>query len=325
MIKNEPLKIQASQLDTHKRIDIFLREKTGISRRVLHKLFSLHQITLEGKIVNKSDTVIAGAIYKLLTVPKEPRIAINYSFKLNILYEDSLIIALYKPEGVSCQPLSPNEDYTIASFLVAYHPKSAFVGSSYEGGLCHRLDQYTSGVLIAAKNTVVYSQIREAFKKHFVEKEYLAICKGIFSPSKGLINESIMGKRKSSQKMIALPNHWQQGLPAETHYQTEEIKNNLSLMKLLTKTGRRHQIRVHLASKGHPILGDTLYKGPAIQEYLNDDVLNQQGYLLHASKLTLPPLESYPKGLVISCPLQGKRKEIFKNLNFSYESDKIMG
>lgn len=192
----------------------------------------------------------------------------NFSVKLDIIYEDKDIIVLNKPAGLLVHPLKPNQNNTLVNGLIAYCPAIQDVGDDSPAGelrpgLVHRLDKDTSGLMVAAKNNQAFEYLKKQFQEQKVEKHYLALVIGKVKDKKGTITKAISRSKKDRRKRTVL---WdEKSKSAWTEYRViRYIKSDsvhiYTLLDVFPKTGRTHQIRVHLASIGHPIAGDKQYK-----------------------------------------------------------------
>ena len=206
----------------------------------------------------------------------------NKNIPIKIIFEDGDIIALNKPAGLPVYPLKGEETETLANGLVAKWPELASLGQ--DAGLVHRLDNDTSGIMLVAKNESAYKNLRKEFENREVYKEYTALVLGE-TPSDGIIDSPIVHDGKK-MKIIPLSPKERGRSQQKAHTEYKVIKKFLggqySLLKVIIKTGVRHQIRVHLASIGHPIAGDTLYC-KSKHKLTDRTELNRQ--FLHASKI----------------------------------------
>jgi len=211
---------------------------------------------------------------------------------LDILREDADILVLNKPPGLVVHPGSGNTTGTLVQGLL-FHDEEAFGAMDAENlrpGIVHRLDKDTSGVLVVAKNEKAAASLKESFKSRHTEKTYLAVAIGSFQHASGEISGAIGRSPRNRRKMAVVPDG---GKPALTRYRVLAEASACSLLEVQILTGRTHQIRVHLASIHHPVLGDALYGGrPARMPFL------PTRQLLHAWKLSFP----HPKtGDIIHC------------------------
>jgi 23S rRNA pseudouridine1911/1915/1917 synthase len=213
---------------------------------------------------------------------------------LNIIYEDSHLAVLDKPAGLVCHVGAGIRSGTLVNALL--HRMGPLVaGDPGRPGIVHRLDKFTSGIMMVAKNNLAHRQLAQQFKNRQVKKEYVALVHGVPSPSSGTISMPI-GRDPKNRKRMSPNAH--RTRTAITHYDLEENCGCVSLLKIRIETGRTHQIRVHLAQKGHPIVGDSLYGG--------DRMKNLPVNLLNAAKeLGRPFLHS--RHLEFHHPQSGER------------------
>ena len=203
---------------------------------------------------------------------------------LTVLYEDSSIIVVDKPPGMVVHPAPGNPSGTLVNALIHHCKDLAGINGVLRPGIVHRLDKETSGVMVVAKDDESYQQLTRQFKSRTVEKVYLAIARGKFNREEGLIDWAI-GRHPSERKRMST--RTRRGRPAVTRWKIVERFDGLTLLEILPKTGRTHQIRVHLSAMGHPLLGDPLYgKQGGTQDPLLRECpqrLNRQA--LHAYRL----------------------------------------
>lgn len=311
-----------SHEETGQRIDIFLKEKMGLSRAKISVLFSEQQIQINGKKVNKGVHVQAGETIdcysEIDVLRKKITPEANTEIPLDVIYEDRNIVVINKQPGISVHPLSfKDARETLASALISRFPSCKEASTDFrEGGFCHRLDIGTSGVIIAAKSREIYLELREAFRKHTIHKEYLALCCGKISSMYGTVKGGIINIDKRV-KIVDLDR--KHALFSETIYHVEKQGHFFSLILASTFTGRRHQIRVHMASINSPLVGDLLYGGKSVSnQFLEGYHPKEQeeisGPLLHAYRITLPPLSFCKEGMFFEAPLSKTRKQVFQQL-----------
>jgi 23S rRNA pseudouridine1911/1915/1917 synthase len=175
---------------------------------------------------------------------------------LDILFEDPDLLVLNKPAGMVVHPAPGHSTATLVNALLHHYPPIKDVGEADRPGIVHRLDQDTSGVLVVAKAENVRLALVNQFKARRIAKMYLALVKGLVRPSAGIIDKPIGRHRIHRKKMTVA---YETGRSAITHWQVLERYDDVTLLELELKTGRTHQVRVHCADWGHPILGDRLY------------------------------------------------------------------
>ena len=275
----EPLQVVAGPGEDGQRLDRFLADAAGeLSRSRVKALILEGHAARDGVVAqNPSEPVRPGAIYTLAqpeTVAASPE---AQAIPLHILYEDPDLIVLNKPAGLVTHPAPGNEDGTLVNALLA-HCGDALpgIGGERRPGIVHRLDKDTSGVMVVAKSELATAGLAAAFASRSLERTYLALCWGLPSPAKGDI-EGAIGRDPRDRKRMALVTR---GKAALTHYRTLQTwAVAVSLIECRLATGRTHQIRVHLSSRGHPIVGDPVYlrRVPALARTLPEP---QQGYLL---------------------------------------------
>jgi 23S rRNA pseudouridine1911/1915/1917 synthase len=197
---------------------------------------------------------------------------ISEEMDLNVIYEDQDLLIIDKPSGRVVHPGPGHKSGTFANGLIAMMPTIGEVGEKIRPGIIHRLDKDTSGLIVVAKNVISHENISKQIKNRTVLKIYTAMLSGNPNPSEGII-KSHVGRDPSHRKRMAVVEN---GRYAESHFRVLENLNGYSLAAIEIKTGRTHQIRVHMSSIGHPIVGDTIYGGERSS-------INRQ--FLHASKI----------------------------------------
>jgi len=195
------------------------------------------------------------------------------------IFKDEDILVVEKPAGMPSVSLKEDEEETLASWLLKKFPKlSTLPKGKLEAGLVHRLDNDTSGLMVAARTVGAYKNLREQFDEGKVLKEYMALVIGN-PPAKGMIEDPIAHHERKKKKMVVSKS----GRPAETKFKViKRFGKKYALLAVKIRTGVRHQIRTHLASIGFPIAGDTLYQNPKKR---GEDTLDLKRHFLHASKL----------------------------------------
>jgi 23S rRNA pseudouridine1911/1915/1917 synthase len=241
------------------RLDAFLaRRLASLSRREIIGLITSGGVRLNGRPGKKGARVAAG---DTVTAPLMTSLTPNATIPVRVVYNDDALIVLDKPAGVPCVALRHGETGTVANFLLAHFPETATAGPRpLESGLVQRLDTDTSGLLLAARSPYAYAALREQFRARTVEKYYLALVEGQVH-GKGTVTLSLAPSGPQGRFMRVVP--LGEGQKAETIYAPVVSFPGHTLLRLKITTGVRHQIRVHLAALGHPIVGDTRYGSSA--------------------------------------------------------------
>jgi len=275
----------ASEDDQGKRFDQFLAAAgPNLSRSQAKRWIEEERILLNGKAakpsvhLRKGDRV-AGSLPAPVPLALQPE-----PLPLSVLYEDASIIVIDKPAGMVVHPAPGNPSGTLVNALIHHCKDLAGINGALRPGIVHRLDKGTSGVMVVAKDDVSYHQLTKQFKSRTIDKIYLAIARGKFSREEGSIDLAI-GRHPTERKRMSA--HSRRGRMAVTSWKVLERWEGFTLLELHPETGRTHQIRVHLAAMGHPILGDPLYgkKGVSQDPVLRGCSRSINRQALHAHRL----------------------------------------
>ena len=205
---------------------------------------------------------------------------------LDVLHEDDSILVVATPAGMIVHPAPGHEAGTLVNAVLWHCPSIAGVGSATRPGIVHRLDQGTSGVMVVAKTAAAYRALRQAFEDHGrVRKTYLAVLHGAPSPAKGTLETLVGRKPWDAKRMAVVDDSARDGKRAVTRWETLARHGRIALVEFVIETGRMHQIRVHAAHLGHPVVGDSLYGDAAADRRMASPPRRP---LLHAVKLAFP-------------------------------------
>jgi 23S rRNA pseudouridine1911/1915/1917 synthase len=287
------------------RLDTFLAEAAGCSRAEARRLIEAGRVRVQGRRAHKGLQLEPRDAVELEGEPADTAArapAPEADLPLTVLHLDDAVVALDKPAGMPTHPLRAGERGTLANALVARHPECAAASRDpREGGLAHRLDTFTSGVILAARTPAAFSALRSAFSDGLVEKEYWALCVGD-PPDAGEIDTSLVQVRRRKKGKVRPAAAGAPGARrAETRFTVLARSAGCALVAARSTTGRMHQIRAHLASIGHPLVGDATYGGPE-----TFGGTRQPGHFLHARRIRAP----HPAGrepLDVSAPLPADR------------------
>jgi 23S rRNA pseudouridine1911/1915/1917 synthase len=253
------LSLQVPETDAGMRLVTWLiRRVRTLSRTQIQRLIHDGQIQVAGQTARDDRPIHPGDQIELDLPPPQSTFLQPQPFPLDILHEDADILIVNKPPGLLMHPSTGHPDGTLANALIQLCP-DLIINNEIRPGLVHRLDRDTSGVLVVAKNARALTILARQFKQRTVTKEYLAVVLGQPDPPSDLIDVPIGPDPAHSHRMSAAPPSG--GKSALTRYVTLQTNGTQSLLRVLPETGRRHQIRVHLAYRGHPVVGDRDYGG----------------------------------------------------------------
>ena len=269
------------------RADVFAAQVTGLSRSAAARLMEEGHITLEGKTVTKNTKLCEGDVLSVELPEPEPSEALPENIPLDIVYEDEDIIVVNKPVGMVVHPAAGNPNGTLVNALL-YHcgDQLSGIGGVIRPGIVHRIDKDTSGLLVVAKNDAAHLSLSEQLKTHTVSRVYEAIALGNIKTDAGTVNAPIGRHPTDRKKMAVVRGEGLSAREAITHYTVVERFGSMTYVRCELETGRTHQIRVHLSSIGHPLLGDSVYGG-ANTRFEADHRALITGQCLHAGKLKL--------------------------------------
>lgn len=263
LIKEKKLRFDIPLGQKKERIDIFLSAHIeNATRSKIQKLIEANLVQVNGKFVKPSYKILpSDHINAIIPISPRPEETEAEDIPLNIVYEDDYIIVVNKPAGMVAHPAFSNYTGTLVNALLHHTQKLSEINEPGRPGIVHRIDKDTSGLLVIAKDDWTHAQLAKQFSKHTIEREYWAVVWGKFKQSKGEIETFITRSKKDRKKFTASTS---EGKHAVTLYEVLEEYEFTSLLKINLKTGRTHQIRVHLSSINHPVFGDPTYGGREI-------------------------------------------------------------
>jgi 23S rRNA pseudouridine1911/1915/1917 synthase len=253
-------KVITGMLEAGLRLDKALAEASGLSRERIKALIGEGRVTIAGKPVAQASAKSVGGDFAIEVPPPADATATAQEIPLVVVYEDEHLIVIDKPAGMVVHPAAGNPDGTLVNALL-HHCKGQLsgIGGVARPGIVHRIDKDTSGLLVVAKSDAAHEGLAKQFADHSLERAYLAVCNGHPSPPQGSVDARIGRSDANRKKMAVLPKDSSRGKRAVTRYRTLRKMNGCALVECRLETGRTHQVRVHLASIGHPLVGDPLY------------------------------------------------------------------
>jgi len=290
--ESDEMEIEVTESDSGQRLDIFLAGKVeGLSRRRAQDLIDKGKVLRNGHSVRKGIKVEVGDEIQVLERPAlaNDEAVKNANIGFEVHFEDEHFVIVEKPAGMPTHPLKSNEDDTLANGLASRYPEMQGVGfSPLQPGLVNRLDIDTSGLVLASRTEKAWKALREIMVSSEMTKGYTSLCEGTVASPRTLdwylVNDS-RDRRKVHACETEIEAQRLGARPAQTRVVSALFHLGFSTAHLEVRSAFRHQIRVHMAMAGHPLLGDTLYGGRSVE--------GQSGHLLHASSLRFPhPFES---------------------------------
>ena len=289
------IKLIVKESEINQRVDVFInKQKSSLSRTRVKNLIIKEKLKINDLIITNPSKKLNIRDKIQLEIPEPEKASLKpYNYKLNIIYEDHDLLVIDKSAGISIHPGAGNYDNTIVNALMNYCGKSlSNIGDELRPGIVHRIDKDTSGLIVVAKNNISHEHLSNQFNKHTIKRIYQTLIWGKLRPQTGTIETLITRSSKNRQLMEV---GFTKGKKAITNYKTLEVFENknsptLSLIACKLKTGRTHQIRVHMSYKGNNILGDKKYKKKFkkiknINSDLEKIILNLDRQFLHAKVL----------------------------------------
>lgn len=311
MRDNITLDVQLADVGT--RLDAFVSASGELTRSAAARLIEEGTITVCGREVAKNYKLRAGDVVEILMPEPIPTEAQPEDIPLDVIFEDSDIIVVNKPTGMVVHPAAGNERGTLVNALLHHCAGSlSGIGGVVRPGIVHRIDKDTSGLLVAAKNDAAHNSLAEQLKVHDVGRVYYALLIGNLREDRGTVNTFIGRNPKDRKKMAVVSETDGTARNAVTHYEVLERFRGYCLVKCQLETGRTHQIRVHMAHLGHPLVGDETYGGGKTKfEMANKSLIS--GQCLHAKELKLTHPVTGEK-MHFSCPLPPEMEMLIEKM-----------
>lgn len=302
------------------RLDVWLAARlTGLSRMRIKGLIEAGGVLVDGRVVKAGHRVRVGERTEVVIPPEPSAELVAEPVALRVIFEDAHVLVVDKPAGMVTHPGAGQLVGTLAAAALAHAPEMAAVGSPKRPGVVHRLDKGTSGLIVLAKTQQAYAGLTEQLARRTVSRRYLCLAQGAVRSPEGKIDAAIGRDPRSRVRMAVVKEG--KGKRAVTYFRVLERFGSgpaaISLLECRLDTGRTHQIRVHLASRGHPLLGDDVYRGrragPAGNPALADLIAGLGGVALHAASLAFAhPATGEP--VSVSCPLPDRMQRLLSHL-----------
>lgn len=295
-----PIQLKIEQGDSGRLDKVLAGRLTQFSRSKLQRWISNGLVLVNGQQVADKYKVKIGDQVVVMPEGPHPIDLKPEDIPLDIVYEDDDVLVVNKPQGMVVHPAPGHPDHTLVNALM-YHSPLSTINGEFRPGIVHRIDKDTSGLLMVAKNDRAHQSLAAQLKSKTTKREYIALVHGRIKEEKGTIDAPLGRSRKDRKKQAIVAN----GRHAVTHFKVLERYRNYTLIKCRLETGRTHQIRVHLASIGHPLAGDPLY-GPR-------KTLPGRGQYLHARLLGFVH-PTTGKEMVFTAPLPAYFQQMIANL-----------
>ncbi len=289
----EPILLRASEESKNQRLDAFLASSLdGLTRSQATQLIESGEVAVNGRAVSKSYKLAGGEDIAVTLPEPEPVEAVPQDIPLDVVYEDADVIVVNKPSGMVVHPAPGHPDGTLVNALL-YHCAGTLsgVGGALRPGIVHRIDRDTSGLIIAAKNDAAHQYLSAQLADHTLARTYECIVVGALREDRGTVDAPIARHPTDRKRMAVVAG----GREAVTHWEVIARYPGYTHVRCRLETGRTHQIRVHMAYIGHPILGDTVYGA-------KKEVPGLTGQCLHAVGLRFLHPRTH-EVVELSCPL----------------------
>ncbi len=262
------------------RLDAFVTESfdSSYSRSFYKRLIDDGKVTVNGKVITKAGTKLSSGdkVEADIPEPREDDSFVAQDIPLDIVYEDSDLLVINKPQGMVVHPAAGHYEGTLVNALLAHcKDELSDINGVLRPGIVHRIDKDTSGLMLACKNNFTHLKLADMLSRHEIVREYRALVYGFVKEDKGMIDAPV-GRSSNDRRKMAVT---KEGKSAVTHFEVVERLGEITDLKLVLETGRTHQIRVHMAYIGHPVVGDPVY-APRRKNY------GLSGQALHSQAIT---------------------------------------
>ena len=259
------------------RLDSFVTESfdTTYSRSFYKRLIDDGKITVNGNVITKAGTKLSNGdvVEADIPAPVEDESFVAQDIPLDIVYEDSDLLVINKPQGMVVHPAAGHSDGTLVNALLAHcKDELSDINGVLRPGIVHRIDKDTSGLMLACKNNFTHLKLADMLSRHEIVREYRALVYGYVKEDRGMVDAPIGRSANDRRKMAVV----KEGKSAVTHFEVVDRLGELTDLKLVLETGRTHQIRVHMAYIGHPVVGDPVYASRRKNYGLSGQALHSQ-------------------------------------------------
>ncbi|MDI6705462.1 MAG: RluA family pseudouridine synthase [Bacillota bacterium] len=271
----ESIKLIVEEENKKERLDAYLAARMeGLSRSYIQRIIDEDSALVNGKPAKRNYRVAAGDEIVIAIPAAQPLNVEPEDIPLDIVYEDDDLLIVNKPAGMVVHPAPGNYSGTLVNALLAHCERLSGINGAYRPGIVHRIDKDTTGLLAVAKNERAHRELARQFKDHHISRKYIALVSGIIAEDAGIVDAPI-GRHPVNRKKMAVVT--KNSRKAVTHFSVIKRYSRFTLLELRLETGRTHQIRVHMAYIGHPVVGDPVYG--------KEGELGSGGQLLHAAEL----------------------------------------
>ena len=299
--------LKANDVDNAKRIDVFFMEKTDYSRTKVQSLIKDKKVKANGICVKASYRVKKNDNIEYEEYQEKEMSAEPMNIPLDIIYEDDDVIVVNKQNGMVVHPAIGNESGTLVNALLFHSKNLSDINGEFRPGIVHRIDAYTTGLLVVAKNNKAHEVLAKQLEDKTTYRKYLALVWGVLPSETGTIDAPIGRDSKDRKKMAVTDKN---ARDAVTHFKVIERFKKATLIEVKLETGRTHQIRVHMDYIGHPVVNDPVYG--------RRKIIDETGQCLHAYELGFvhPKTNQYMK---FTC----QTPECFKKIEYMFRKDEI--